>query len=72
VQLLEANSQADALALYDRLRGAGYAAEIRPVKSENAMLYRVRLSNLPSRADAQALANMLKGTLGVSEPTISM
>ena len=71
VYLAEANNQADALAVYDRLRDAGYAAEIQPLKTEAGQIYRVRLAHLPSREEAQALAARLKGKLGIAEPKVS-
>ena len=72
VYVAEANNQDDALGAYDQLRNAGYAAEIRPVKSEAGTLYRVRISNLPSRQEAEVLAGKLKGNMGIVEPKISM
>ena len=72
VYLAEASNQSDALDVYDQLRNAGYAAEIRPVKSEAGMLYRVRISNLPSKHDAEVLAGKLKGKMGVGEPKVSI
>ena len=72
VQLAEANNQNDALAIYDRLRDAGYAAEIRPLKSAaGPMIYRVRIAHLPSRQEAEALAGKLKGRLGITGPKVS-
>ena len=71
VTLAEANTQDDALRIYDRLRDAGYAAEIRPVKSADGQIYRVRIAHLPSRQEAQALAGKLRGRLGVAEPKVS-
>ena len=72
VYLVEAGNQSDALCIYDQLRNAGYAAEIRPLKSEAGMAYRVRISNLPSKQEAETLAGKLKGKLGISEPKVSM
>jgi hypothetical protein len=71
VTLARADTQAAALALYDRLRDSGYAAEIRPVRAGAALVYRVRIANLPSRADAEALAARLRGQPGVSDPKAS-
>ena len=71
VTLAEANTQDDALAIYDRLRDAGYAAEIRPLKSEAGQIYRVRIAHLPSRQEAEALAGKLKGRMGIAEPKVS-
>lgn len=68
VELAAADNQNDALAVYDQFRAAGYAAEIRPIKVEDKLVYRVQIRNLPSRAEAQALANQLKGRFGVAEP----
>jgi hypothetical protein len=68
VELAAADNQNDALAVYDQFRAAGYAAEIRPLKVEDKLVYRVQIRNLPSRAEAQALANQLKGRFGAVEP----
>ncbi len=71
VHVAEANAQNDALGIYDRLRDAGYAAEIRPLKTEAGLIYRVRISHLPSRQDAEVLAGKLKGRMGIAEPKVS-
>jgi cell division septation protein DedD len=63
--------QAGALAMYDEMRNAGYPAEIQPVKDADKIAYRVRIRNLPSRTEAQALANQLRGKFGITEPRIS-
>lgn len=57
--LARAPSQDEALAAYDRVRAAGYPAEIRPLRREAGMVYLVRIRNLASRADVQALAAKL-------------
>jgi hypothetical protein len=62
-RLARAQTQADALAVYDRLRAAGYPAEIRPVRDGEQTVYIVRIRNLPSRADARALEAQLKDRL---------
>ena len=59
------------LEVYDRVREAGYPAEIRPVKEGDKSAYAVRLANLPSRAEAEALAASLKGQLGLDELKVS-
>ncbi|MDO8552942.1 MAG: SPOR domain-containing protein [bacterium] len=71
VTLAEANNQDDALRIYDRLRDAGYAAEIRPLKSAAGQIYRVRISHLPSRQEAEVLAGKLKGKMGIAAPKVS-
>lgn len=71
VTLLEADTQAAALALYDKLRDAGYAAEIRPAKVGEKLLYVVRIAQLPSKAEAEALAAQLRAKMGVSDPKVT-
>jgi hypothetical protein len=71
VYVAEADNQGDALAIYEQLRDAGYAAEIRPVTNASGTLYRVRISNLPGRQDAAALAGKLKGKMGIAEPKVA-
>jgi hypothetical protein len=70
VHLARLERQDAALAVYDQLRAAGYAAEIRPVRRGEQLTYIVRIRNLPSRAEAQALANQLRGQHGVVNPTV--
>lgn len=57
--LARAASQDEALAAYDRVRAAGYPAEIRPLRQEAGVVYLVRIRNLATRADVQALAAKL-------------
>ena len=71
VTLATAASQKEALDVYGQLRTAGYAAEIHPAKTGEKRVYRVRISRLPSEADAEALAAQLRGMHGVGEPSVS-
>ena len=71
VTLARVESQAEALAVYDTLRAAGFAAEIFPTKAGEKREYVVRISRLASKADAEALAAQLRGTAGVQEPKVS-
>ena len=71
VQLASADEQSGALAIYDELRNAGYPAEILPVKQAEKLVYIVRIRQLSSRAEAQALANQLRGKFGITEPKVS-
>jgi hypothetical protein len=71
VTLARAETQSGALEVYDRLRDAGYAAEIHPRKENGKRAYLVRVSRLPTQADAEALADQLRGTAGVDEPKVS-
>jgi len=61
----EAPDQRGALQVYDNLRAAGYPAEIRPVMRAAGLIYRVRIPNLPSEAEALALAERVKSIAGV-------
>jgi len=70
--LARADTQKAALEVYDRLRDAGYAAEIHPVKSGEGHEYLVRITRLASKADAEALAEQLRGTAGVQEVAVSI
>jgi hypothetical protein len=71
VYLADANDQDTALKTYDQLRNAGYAAQIRPVTSEAGVNYRVRISNLATKAEAVALGAKLKAQLGFAGPKVS-
>jgi hypothetical protein len=52
--------QADALALYDKLRADGYPARIRPQAREGGQTYRVRIAGFSSAAEAEALGAQLR------------
>ena len=67
-----ADTQEEALRLYDALRAAGYAAEIRPAMRGEKRIYDVRLAHLPSKAEAEALAGSIRGKMGVAAPKVSM
>ncbi len=71
VILASAPDQASAFKIYDDVRNAGYAAEIQPRKEADKLVYVVHIRQLPSRAEAQALAEQLKGKFGVTEPRVS-
>ena len=71
VTLGQAEEQNGALALYDSVQNAGYPAQIRPVKEGDKITYYVVIRNLPSRAEANAVANQLRGRYGVVEPKVS-
>jgi hypothetical protein len=67
----QAEDQNGALALYDNVRAAGYPAQIRPVKEGEKITYYVVIRNLPSRAEANAVANQLRGKFGIAEPKVA-
>jgi hypothetical protein len=61
-ELARADSQDAALGVYDRLRAAGYPAEIRPLRQGEQLVYTVRIRNLSTRADARALEAQLRAS----------
>lgn len=69
--LATVGTQNEALDLYDALRVAGYPAQIYPATAHGKRVYRVRITQLPSRAEGEALAGRLRGKLGVTKPTVS-
>ena len=71
VYLAEVGTQDEALKIYDDLRNGGYAAEIRPLKKEEATTFRVRISNLTSKQEAATLGGALKGQFGITEFRVS-
>jgi hypothetical protein len=68
VDLARADDQNGALKVYDQARAAGYAAQIVPLMAGEKRVYVVRIRNLPSKAEAEALAAQLKGKFGAAEP----
>ena len=71
VSLARAGDQNDALRVYDELRSAGYPAEIFPTMDGEKRAYVVRIRSLPSKAEAQALADRLRGKFGIDNPSVS-
>jgi hypothetical protein len=67
VQLLTANSERDAMAAYDELGAAGYDVRILPLQDGQ---YQLRITQLPSRVEAEALARKLTGKMGITAPTV--
>ena len=70
VQLLSTPDMRRAMALSEQLRESGYPAGVYPDKDRDTRSYRVRIHNLGSRAQAQALAARLQDFPGVSKPTV--
>jgi len=71
VSLARTGDQNDALRVYDELRSAGYPAEIFPTMDGDKRAYVVRIRSLPSKAEAQALADRLRGKFGIDNPSVS-
>ena len=66
-----AEDQNAALVLYDRLRAAGYPAEILPQRQADKLVYPVRIRQLASEADAQAIAERLRAEHDIPEPLVT-
>jgi len=71
VVLAEADNRAAVLPVHEKAREAGYPSQIAQRKEGEKIVYAVRIRQLASRAEAQALADQLKGKLGVKEPRVS-
>ena len=72
VALATVDSENDALALYDRARFSGYAVSIKPIAAEGGgYRYAVRVSELPSKAEAEILSSKLAGALALAAPTVT-
>jgi hypothetical protein len=71
VTLAVAETREAARPVYDGLREAGYAAQMRSTRSGERREHRVRIAGLPTRADADALAARLRGQFGITETRVS-
>lgn len=60
----------EALALYDRLVLAGYAAKLRPLKANGGYRYELRLGQLTTEREALVLADRLVRELQVPAPSL--
>jgi hypothetical protein len=67
VTLAQADSKDAAGALLEKLHAAGYAAE----SKGQGKRYVVRIAQLPTKAEADALAAKLRGQHGVADPKVS-
>jgi cell division septation protein DedD len=65
VQLGAFSQAADANALRDRLRAAGFSAFVQQVKTDKGTLNRVRVGPVASRADADALKSQVAAKSGI-------
>jgi hypothetical protein len=71
LSLLVSERAEEAAGVRNRLREAGYPAETTRRQEGGKTLYTVRIRQLPSRDEAQALANRLEGRFGVKESRVS-
>lgn len=65
-------SQEEALAIYERVRDAGYAAAIQPAVSQGKQIYQVRIVGLLTEADGVAVAIKLRVQLGLQDVRVSL
>ena len=72
VYAARASSQSEALAVYDRVREAGFPATIDPVLADGKTVYRVRISGLLSETDGTVVAVKLKAELGLEDVSVSL
>jgi hypothetical protein len=70
VTLASGTNLDDVLKVYEQARAAGYGAELVPATANEKRIYIVRIRNLPSKAEAQALADQLKGKFG-ADPKVA-
>ena len=71
VLVATAEEQSGALVLHDRVRAAGYPAEILPVRQGEKLVYPVRIRQLASEADAQAVVERLRSEHDIPEPLVT-
>lgn len=71
VVLASAAEQTAVRPIYQELQEAGYPAELRPLKQGDKITYTVRIRQLVSREEAQALAKQLRGKYGIKAPKIT-
>jgi hypothetical protein len=71
VVLAEAGNRAEVLPVHEKVREAGYPSQIAQRKEGDKIIYAVRIRQLASRAEAQELAEQLKGKLGVKQPRVA-
>jgi hypothetical protein len=72
VYAARASSQSEALAVYERVREAGFPATIDPVLADGKTVYRVRISGLLSETDGTVVAVKLKAELGLKDVSVSL
>lgn len=71
VELATHDEPSEALALYDRARAAGYAVRIKPLRADGGYRYALRVSQLPSAEEADALAQKLQAALALAAPVVT-
>jgi hypothetical protein len=64
------DSRSAAIGVREDVRKAGYPAVMTPIRGKQQTTYVVRVRQLASRAEANALAEQLRGKHGVTEPKV--
>lgn len=72
VQVAAMGSRADANALRDKLRGAGYDGFVDSVNAGGRQLWRVRAGPQTQRADAERVRDQIKAKLGMNGNVVSV
>jgi hypothetical protein len=72
VVVVSVPGQSDALSVYDALRTNGYPAELYPAIVGGKRMYDVRISSLPSKEEAEALAAKVSTFGGGAQPKVSL
>lgn len=71
VQLATADKPAALRKTLEELREAGYPAEVQSRKDGDRASYALRIRHLPTREEAQVLADQLAGKFGIKEPAVT-
>jgi cell division septation protein DedD len=70
VRLASGTNMDQVLKVYEKVRAAGYGAELSSAVVNEKRVYTARIRSLPSKADAQVLADELKGKVGVENAKV--
>ena len=70
VQLAQGDTREALAQVQAQLAEAGHAAEIAPSEDARQAPFVLRIRQLPSREEAQALAGRLNGRFGITEPVV--
>jgi hypothetical protein len=72
LELATVDGEEEALAFYDRARAAGYGVRIKPRAVEGGLYrYSIRVTQLPTKAEAEALAALLVQPLELAAPVVT-
>jgi hypothetical protein len=70
VVLASGSNMDSVLKVYEKVRAAGYGAELSSALVNEKRVYTARIRSLPSKGDAQVLADELKDKVGVEKPRV--